>query len=331
MEPDPFLRGRAWPGTPKAPYPRAKPQDAFRLPVDTWTQAQIPAGVRLEIAGDATEVEIAYETKTDDPGVRGPGGGVTFQLWRDGAMVDEEKAAHPNGVARLRMGAGGNRAIVYIPEVLRPTITDVRGVGGDVEPAPMQPRWICYGDSVAEGWMASAPALGWAAIVGREHALDVVNMGYAGAGRGEIVSAENIAELAAAVISITHGTNCWTRVPFSTGLFAEQLKEFLDIVRQGHRETPILVASPILRVDAEENPNRLGATLADLRAVMEEVVRERIDGGDDRLRLVEGRHLVTAAQLADDVHPNDDGHRALASALGPRIAALVEEFPGKVA
>jgi lysophospholipase L1-like esterase len=331
MEPDPFLRGRAWPGTPKAPYPRAKPSDALRLPVDTWMQAQIPAGVRLELTGDAAEVEIAYETKTDDPGIRGPGGGVTFQLWRDGLLVDEAKAAHPKGAARLQMGTSDAPAIVYLPEIMRPTLHDVRGIGGDIEPAPLQPRWICYGDSVAEGWLTSAPALTWPAIAGREHSLDVVNMGYAGAGRGEIVSAENIAELAAAVISITHGTNCWNRIPFSTDLFRAQLGAFLDIVRQGHRETPVLVVSPILRLGAEETANRLGATLADLRAVMEDVVRERIAAGDERLMLVEGRHLITEAQLADDVHPNDDGHRALAAAIGPELEALVKRFPEKAA
>jgi lysophospholipase L1-like esterase len=331
MEPDPFLRGRAWPGTPKAPYPRAKPSDAMRLPVDTWAQAQIPAGVRLELIGDAAEIEIAYEVKSEDPGIRGPGGGVMFQLWRDGALVDEAKAEHPEGIGRLQLGSGRGKAIVYLPEILRPTLRDVRGIGGGIEPAPLGPRWICYGDSVAEGWMATAPAHGWAAIVAREHDLDLVNMGYAGAGRGEIVSAENIAELAAAVISITHGTNCWNRVPFGVDLFRAQLHAFLDIVRQGHRETPVLVASPILRPTAEDAPNRLGATLADLRAVMEDVVRERIAAGDERLRLVEGGRLITEAQLADDVHPNDDGHRALASALGPELADLLKRFPEKAA
>jgi lysophospholipase L1-like esterase len=326
MDPDPFVRGRAWPGTPKVPYPRAKPADAFRLPVDTWAQAQIPVGVRLEFTGDATEIDIAYETKSDNAGIRGDGGGVTFQLWRNGALVDEEKASHPGGVARLRTGAGGDRAVVYIPEGMRPSIKELTPVGGDIEPASLHPRWICYGDSVAEGWLATAPALAWPAVVGREHALDAVNMGYAGAGRGEIVTAEHIAELAAAVISITHGTNCWTRVPFSVDLFREQTRAFLDIVRQGHPETPILVSSPIVRPDAEDTPNRLGATLADLRATMEEVVRERIDRGDDRLRLIPGRHIVTEEQLADAIHPNDDGQRALASALGPPIRALVDRF-----
>ena len=324
MEPDPFVRGQAWPGTPKVPHPRAKPSDAFRLPVDTWAQAQIPVGVRLELVGDAEELRISYETRGPDAGIRGEAG-TTFEVWRGGRAVDEVKAEHPEGVARLKLGDAGSDvpAIVYLPEGMRPAIRDVTGVGGDIEPAPMQPRWLCYGDSVAEGWLASKPAFAWPAIAGRDNELDVFNLGYAGSARGEIVSAEHIAELDAAVISITHGTNCWNRIPHSTGMFREVNEAFLAIVRQGHPETPILVASPIVRPDAEETQNRLGATLVDLRKTMEEVVLGRIDAGDTALRFVDGLPIVAESQLADGIHPNDDGQHALAAALGPLVKEMV--------
>ncbi len=322
MEPDPFIRGQAWPGTPKVPHPRAKPSDAFRLPVDTWAQAQIPVGVRLELVGDAEELEIVYETRSADAGMRGEAG-LTFQLWRGGSPVDEEKAEHPQGTVRLRMGSGDGPAIVYLPEGMRPAIREIAGIGGAISPAPLQPRWLCYGDSVAEGWLASRPALAWPAIAGRDNHLDACNLGYAGSARGEVVSAEHLAELDAAVISITHGTNCWNRIPHSADQMRANTAAFLDIVRQGHRKTPILVASPILRPDAEETRNRLGATLADLREAMRETVKLRIDAGDDRIRFVDGRPIVTESQLADDVHPNDDGHRAIAAVLGPVVKAMV--------
>jgi len=39
---------------------------------------------------------------------------------------------------------------------MRPTVLSIEPVGGRIEPAPPQPRWIAYGDSIAEGWIASA-------------------------------------------------------------------------------------------------------------------------------------------------------------------------------
>jgi lysophospholipase L1-like esterase len=320
MDPTPFLCGNAFTGNDKVPYPRASLQDTFRLPFDTWMQAQIPATVRLEIAGDAREIEIAYETVTDDLGYRGDGAGRTFALWRNLSLVSEEKAELGSGTVRLSMGdASDHRAIVYLPEGMRPRVVDVSPIGGWIEPASPRKKWVCYGDSIAEGWIASSPAMAWLAIVAREHALDVVNMGYAGSARGEIVTAEHIAGLPADVISITHGTNCWTRIPHSIEQMRANTEAFLNVVRQGHTDTPILVASPVIRPDGEETANKLGATLGDLRAAMEDVVRARIASGDSALQLIEGLPLVAPEMLSDGIHPNDDGHTALARALGPLL------------
>jgi lysophospholipase L1-like esterase len=204
---------------------------------------------------------------------------------------------------------------------MRPTLLGLRALGGALAPAAQGPRWLCYGDSIAEGWKASAPAWAWPALAGRRHALDVVNLGYAGAARGEIVSAEEIAALRADVITIAHGTNCWMRTPHGEAHFAEGLRAFLAVVREGHPQTPIIALSPILRLDAEEQPNRLGATLADLRRAFERVVQDRIASGDDRLALVPGRALVPPARLPDGIHPDDAGHALLANAIGPLLCA----------
>jgi lysophospholipase L1-like esterase len=323
---EPFLRGCAWPEGAGVAYPRANPDDFTRLPIDTWGTAQLPVGVRLELVGDARAVDLVYRTETADLGYRGEGAGRTFAVWRGETAVDEQPAALGTGTVRLALGDGpaDEPAVVYLPEGMKPRVESVVAVDGAIEPAAAQPRWLCYGDSIAEGWVASGPAGAWPAVAGREHGLDVVNLGYAGSARGEIVSAEQIATVAGDVISLSHGTNCWTRIPFSVGMMREGLAAFLAVVREGHPETPIVVASPVLRPDAEVTPNRLGATLADLRGVIEEVVRER-SATDTRLRLVPGGDLLTADLLPDGIHPGDDGHRILAQAFGSAVARAVRE------
>jgi lysophospholipase L1-like esterase len=107
-------------------------------------------------------------------------------------------------------------------------------------------------------------------------------------------------------------------------MFRAGLHAFLDVVREGHPDTPILVASPVVRPDAETTPNRLGATLADLRLVMEEVARERMES-DRRLALIPGGELIDATMLGDGLHPNDEGHAKMAAALGPVLRQLVDE------
>jgi lysophospholipase L1-like esterase len=302
------------------PYPRCDPgPQGLRLPADTRAAAALPVGVRLEFVGDAEEIEIGCRTETAELGFRGPGAGNAFALYRGERFVAEAKAPLGEGSVRLAAGRGPERAIVYLPEGMRPALLALRALRGTLAPAPRQPRWLCYGDSIVEGWKATAPALSWPALVGRSLGLDLVNLGYAGAARGELASAEEIAALPADVISIAHGTNCWTRTPHSERLFAEGLRAFLAIVREGHPRTPIVALSPILRVDAEAKPNRLGATLADLRRAFEGVIGEGIASGDQRLELVPGLALVPAAELPDGIHPDDAGHARIARTLAPRL------------
>lgn len=326
-EVEPFLRGCAYAAGGGASYPRADPRDRDRLPADTWGTATIPVGVRLEFVGTAEAVEISYHTRTDDLGYRGQGAGTFFSSWRGAGLVAEEPARIGDGTVVLATGGSTpERCIVYLPEGMKPTVLSLTPHGGSIEPAPPQPRWLCYGDSIAEGWTASSPAGAWPAIAGRTWGFDVVNMGYAGAARGEIVSAEQIAALTdptPAVISVSHGTNCWTRVPHSAGQMYEGTVAFLGIVRQGHPDVPIVVVSPVVRPDAEATPNRLGATLGDLRHAIERAVADLVARGDARLSLVPGADIIGPLQLADGIHPNDDGHRRLASVIGAAVTPAV--------
>lgn len=328
---EPFLRGCAWPAGQGVMYPRADPRDFSRLPVDTWGTAGIPAGVRLEFTGAARAVQIAYRTRTADLGYRGDAAGTTFAAYQGDVLLDELDAVLGDGMAMLELQDADEDQpiVVHLPEGMKPEIISLRAIEGALAPAPAQPRWICYGDSIAEGWSASAPALAWPAVAGRRYGLDVVNLGYAGAARGEIATAEQIAALdAPAVISVGHGTNCWSRTPHSATQMMADMAAFLKVLREGHPGVEIVVCSPVLRPDAEDTRNRLGATLEDLREAIEDVTLSRIDRGDEHLTLVRGAALLREEHLTDGIHPSDEGHRILAEAFGRRIAEKAGALAG---
>ena len=318
---DDALRGAAWSGTATTPYPRSDPADD-RLPLDTWGTAQIPVGVRLELIGDASALEIDYTCATDDLGYRGEGAGTAFSAWRGDREIASAPAKVDGGTVSLALDGSAATAddviTVYVPEGMKPTLTAVRAVGGSLEAAPRGPRWLAYGDSLTEGWIASGPAHCWPSVAARRHRLDVVNLGYAGSCRGELASAEQLAALPADVISLGYGTNCWTRIPHSRALLAANLRAFLSILRSGHPETPIVMWSPVVRPDAESTPNRLGATLADLRAEIEEFAENPGEAGP--ITLVRGLPLLSGDQLPDGVHPGDEGHAIMADAIGAAVS-----------
>ena len=81
----------------------------------------------------------------------------------------------------------------------------------------------------------------------------------------------------------------------------------------------MLVVSPLIRPDAEDRPNALGTTLADIRLAIEQTVT----AGRDRLTaLLPGADLLTADHLTDGIHPGDDGHRKLAERIGLEVHRL---------
>ncbi|MFF3459435.1 GDSL-type esterase/lipase family protein [Streptomyces sp. NPDC002730] len=324
LDPGPFLRGVAWLDRGRAV--RADPADLARLAWDAGERAALPIGVRLEFTTDGADaVEIRYRATVPGPTDALRDLAHCFALWQGGGCVSETftDPAEEAVVTISLPGGTSGPFTVHPPEAQSPVILGVRAIGGTVAPAAPRPRWLVHGDSITEGWWSTRPAHSWPAVAGRTLGLDTVNLGYAGAARGELATAQQLAAAPADVITLAFGTNCWTGIPCSVPLLYETTRAFIELVRQGHPDIPLLLVSPVLRPDAEQTPNPLGATLAELRTAMEEAVRDRIgDGsGDQRLTLLPGRDLLGPGQLADGVHPNDEGHAVLAAAVADALRA----------
>ncbi|MFF7717495.1 GDSL-type esterase/lipase family protein [Streptomyces sp. NPDC007988] len=316
LDPGAFLRGVAWldGGRPV----RADPGDAARLPWDTRERAALPIGVRLEFTAPdgARAVELRYRARV--PGTADALRDLAhcFALW-EGDRCAAESFTEPaeEATVTIPLPPGPGPFTVHPPESQAPVILGVRGLGGRVAPAPRRSRWVVHGDSITEGWWSTRPPHAWPSAAGRALGLDCVNLGYAGSARGELATAQQLAALPADLLTLAFGTNCWSGVPCSAPLLYETTRAFVSLVRRGHPATPLLLVSPVLRPDAETTRNALGATLADLRAAMEEAVRDLVAAGDDRLALLPGAGVLTADDLADGLHPNDEGHARMAAAV----------------
>ena len=318
QDPAPYLHGLSWhhEGRPV----RADPDDRLRLPLDMWERAAVPAGIRLELAADeGARIEVRYRASEPGPAEALRVAEPVFEAWRGEEPLGQVPATvGDDETVRLTVPPGIGPVTVHLPETLSPVVLGVRGSGA-IAPAPRRQRWVVHGDSITEGWLATRPALSWPSLVGRTLGLDTVNLGYAGSAHGEAACAEQIASLRCDLITLAFGTNCWSGAPASAPLLYETTRTFLDLVRQGHPETPLLVVSPPLRPEAEDVPNRLGATLGELRDAQESAVLERAAAGDRHLALLPGRRLIGPHHLADGLHPNDDGHTALAAAVADAL------------
>ena len=312
--------------------PRRVATDAMeRWAADTVQAARVPAGIRLGFTGDAQALEIDVETSSplalatplanpDDQG--------EFTLYVDGERRGSFAVdADTRTTVRIPLPprVEDARVEIHLPEMYEPRIHNIRAIGGSLRPLPRSTRWVAYGDSITQGWTSSDPGVAWTARAARATGFDLVNLGFAGAARGELPVAAHLAATVADVITIAWGTNCWAQIEMDAPYIRELMRLFLRIVRAGHPETPILVISPVLRPAAEHSRNGSGATLSDLRGAIEGAVGAfRRDNADAHLHMLGGRELIAVEQLdADGIHPDDAEHALIGAAVAAELTRIV--------
>jgi len=322
VQPERFLRGTLPDLSWSDGGSRLPPSACQKLTADTVRAARVPAGLHLAFTGAASTITLTVRTGARTT-VPAPTLAEAFVVRVPGRPTVTAPLPAGGGTVRVELPDRDPAQIVrvFLPEAVGTTID---GLAADalLNPAPRGPLWVVYGDSITQGWSVAQPGLAWPSLVADEFGLDLVNLGFAGAARGELPAADVLAASGAAAVAVAWGTNAWSSLPTSAPQIAETTRLFLTAVRQGLPEAPVTVVSPIVRPDAEDTPNRFGARLTDLREALENAVRAfTADTRDDRITLVPGLGLVPAGQLVDGIHPGDEGHRALADGVTAHVAA----------
>ncbi|MET0739290.1 MAG: GDSL-type esterase/lipase family protein [Acidimicrobiales bacterium] len=317
-----------------------------RLPA--WTSAQaadpaldvmagMPAGVRFELATDATALELdVLATFLDvDGSAVGPSAAV-FDLVVDGEVVGFEAVEDGTRVV-VDMASGafdvveGNTATVRFDglpgdpatrvEVWLPHATTVELRGGRLSPGTqLRPaaaharRWIHHGSSISHCMEVDHPTRTWPALVARRAGVDLQDLAFAGQCLLDPPVARTIRDLPADLISLKVGINVVNLDTMRERAFVPALHGFLDTIREGHPVTPLLLATPIHCPMAETEP---GPHVEHPDGVFRPVHRppELAEGA---LHLVRIRELIEAAVDARRAAGDEHLHRLDGPALfGP--------------
>jgi hypothetical protein len=301
-------------------------EDRVRDPV--WRLAQSPSGGRIRFATDATALAIrarfpALNYMNNMPRI----GQLGIDVWVDG---EYRRPIFPGGdshdieeVALEGMSSQQREICLYLG-LYGPVEVQAIGLseGASVEdPAPfaVEKPVAYYGSSITQGGCASRSSMSYQAIVSRALNVDFVNLGFSGNGRGEPQLAEAMAEIDASCYVIDFAVNCPTLEECE-----ERYAPFLQILRDAHPETPIICVTPIFSTNEVLNPD--SARQEPMREIIRTAVRERIEMGDENIRLVEGYDMLGPDDregLVDLTHPNDIGFASMAAGLQPHLGAVL--------
>ena len=191
-----------------------------------------------------------------------------------------------------------------------------------------RPKWVHYGSSISQCSEAHSPSRIWPAVAARLGGWNLFNLGLGGSCHLDQFIAQQIRDLPADRISCKIGINIVGGGSLTKRTFRPALHAFLDTVRDGHPDTPLIVASPIWCPYLEDRPGpgqyvdgrydvgptspiEDALTLRWVRDYLAEAVTFRADAGDANISYVDGLDLFSepdAADLPDNLHPNGDGY-----------------------
>jgi hypothetical protein len=325
-----------------------------------------PSGVRLALRTRATVVELdVLPTRREYAGAPARPDGIydlvvdgrlTAQLTAPGGstvVVDLMTGAgelRPGPVGTLRFGdlpAGEKTVEVWLPHDEQTELVALR-TDAPVTPAPAADRvWVHHGSSISHGSVAASPTSTWPAYAARSAGVDLVNLGLAGSALLDQFTARAIRDTAADLVSVKLGINVVNHDLMRRRAFGPAVHGFLDTIRDGHPDTPLVVVSPIhcpihedtpgpatpdlsemaegrIRFVAVGDPAEVAAGKLTLTVIREELARVVAEREDPRLSYLDGRELYGAADhdelpLPDGLHPDAATHVR----MGERFAALV--------
>ncbi|MER6217785.1 GDSL-type esterase/lipase family protein [Streptomyces sp. NPDC001674] len=213
-----------------------------------------------------------------------------------------------------------------------------------VSPAPDRGRrvWLHHGSSISQGSGATHPTGTWPALAASLGGVELVNLGLGGGALLDPFTARALRDAPADLISVKLGINLVNTDLMRLRAFTPAVHGFLDTVREGHPDTPLLVVSPLLcplhedtpgptafdtealaegklRFRAAGDPAGVAAgqlTLTVIRAELARIVEQRA-AEDPHLHHLDGRELYGEADAAelplpDALHPDAATHRRIA-------------------
>jgi hypothetical protein len=331
-----------------------------------------PAGVRLAFRTSATVIEVdLIRTRIVLRGVpERPDGMVDLLV--DGEL--ERTAATARGdVVDVDMARGFTEVQPGAPATIE--FAGLRGMPKDIEiwlphnervelvalrtDAPITPvvddrrRWLHYGSSISQGSNARNPCGTWPVAAARLAGWQLTNLGLAGSALLDPFVARAMRDMEADAISLKVGINLVNTDLHRLRALGPAVHGFIDTLRDGHPDTPLLVVGPLYCAIHEETPgpvtfdpaalaegriefratgdaadaatdsNPLGKlTLQVIRHELEQVVRVRAQE-DPHIAFLDGRSLYGSADaeehpLPDALHPDPGSH----ATIGGRFAQL---------
>ena len=313
------ISGLPWAGENAPDLWRLPRAEMDRVPERVGLLARYAAGAAIRFATDSGEVRLRATAVSEATG-QGVDVYVDSGFWHTVSVTDPsetEICCFDSCDSRRR------ELTLYLPRMQEVRITAI-GIGREAKlyaprdlsrPAPI----VLYGSSIAQGAGAARAAMGYGAQLGRLMDLEVVNLGFGGAGKAEREVVELVSRIDACCVVLDLGK--------SYGLQAvDAYARMLDRLRAASPTVSLVCITPVFST-RELHDSEYVALSEHTRDVMRRAATARRRDGDAGVVLVEGLELLgqrdSDGYSGDGVHPNDLGYARIAERLQSVVAGAL--------
>lgn len=328
-----------------------------------------PAGVRLAFRTAATVIELdTLPTRYSYVGAPARPDGV-YDLVVDGLLSAQASVVGgtsvaidmATGVPDVRPGEPGTIRFdglearekdveLWLPHNETTELVELR-TDATVAPLVRAGRrvWVQHGSSISHGSNATSPSATWPALAAATGGVELVNLGFGGSAMLDPFVARVIRDMPADLISVKIGINLVNADVMRLRAFGPAVHGFLDTIRDGHPETPLVVVSPIfcpihedtpgpgafdmaalaegrMQFRATGDPSERAAGKLTLRVIRDELARivAQRSADDPHLTYLDGLELYGEADFAevplpDALHPDTAGHARIGARFAERV------------
>jgi hypothetical protein len=322
-----------------------------------------PSGGRVVLRTEASVIElVSHPTRIGYLGADRPRGSFDIfvnglftarDMLDDGDLIEVDlrtgessyRPGLPHTTTISGLPPGPNTIEIWLPHNESIDLVELRADATISADTGRTPVWVHHGSSISHGSNALAPSEIWPAVAARRGGVELRNLGLGGSALVDPFLARVIRDTQADYISVKLGINVVNLDAMRLRAFVPAVHGFLDTIRDGHPDTPLVLISPLFCGIHEETPGpgaidpasigtdqvRFIATgdPADvlLGRLTLQVIRRELRSladrraGDKNLHYLEGTILYGAADatelpLPDNLHPSTEGHHR----IGTRFA-----------
>lgn len=372
------IRGAVWiERTPDGIRPRRyRPEAALRI-VDDFMRAAVTqsAGIRLAFRTAARRIELRVSATKLTDSVDAPLPAAGYELCSDGAVIQTVSSAigsrflfsfdrdihqiipGPADTLQFELDGIERDYELWLPYTDDVELRSLRADAPVFSPTPRHAlRWLHHGSSISHGYAASTTTHTWPVRVAQRTGVDLTNVAYSGNALLDQSTARTMRDTPADVISVKLGINVVNGDMMRLRIFRSAVHGFLDTLRDGHPDAPLLVISPVCcpPVEAAPGPTTFepgrtppwvstageAAELASgklslqvIRAELADIVEAR-RAQDPSLAYLDGLTLYgmqdnAKMPMPDNLHPGDDVNELIAERFTDAVFAEDGPFSGR--